>query len=303
MDGRSTLDTAPPPPAEPAPRAHADGARADGAEVVARRAPRWARLRYHALTGFAALALLYLFLPIAVVIVFSFNASAGRDNTSWHGFGVDGWLHPFAQPGLGGAVALSLEVGALSTLLATVLGTLLALALARHRFRARPAVNLLVFLPIATPEIVLGSSLLTLFVSINVAPGFWTILVAHVMFTMSYVVVTVKARIQGLDARLEEAAMDLYAGRLATFRKVTLPLLAPGILAASLMAFALSLDDFVVTQFTSGSLQTFPLWIYGSAQRGVPVQVDVIGSAIFLLAVALMAANLLLQRRRAAWGR
>jgi spermidine/putrescine transport system permease protein len=261
----------------------------------------WRGIRYHGLSLFAGLALLYLFLPIAVIIAFSFNAPAGRFNYTWDGFSVAAWLHPFAQPGLQAAVVLSLELAALSTLVATFLGTLMALALARYRFRGRAATNLVVFLPVAAPEIVMGSSLLTLFVSLDVAPGFWTILVAHVMFNISFVVVTVKARIAGFDRRLEEAAMDLYAGEWTTFRRITLPMITPGILAAALLAFALSIDDFVITQFTSGSLETFPLWIYGSSQRGVPVQVDVIGSAIFIVSVGLMAANVALQRRRARW--
>ena len=260
----------------------------------------WRRLRYHGLSVFAALALLYLLLPIAVVIAFSFNDPSGRFNTTWAGFSIHAWLHPFAQPGLRDAVVLSLEIAALATLAATALGTLVALALARYRFPGRAATNLVVFLPLATPEIVMGSSLLTLFISLNVGLGFWTILIAHIMFNISFVVVTVKARIHGFDRHLEEAAMDLYADELATFRRVTLPLIMPGILAAALMSFALSIDDFVITQFNSGSLQTFPLWIYGASQRGIPVQVDVIGSAIFVVAVGLMAANVLLQRFRGA---
>jgi spermidine/putrescine transport system permease protein len=261
----------------------------------------WRRVRHHSLTVFAALALIYLFLPIAVIIVFSFNDPTGRFNYTWAGFTTQYWLHPFSQPGLKDAVVLSLKVAALTTIIATIIGTLMALALARYRFRGRAPTNFLIFLPMATPEIVMGSSLLTLFISRSVPLGFPTILIAHVMFCISFVVVTVKARIYGYDRSLEEAAMDLYASELTTFRKVTLPLIMPGIMAAALMAFALSIDDFVVTQFNSGSLQTFPLWIYGSSQRGIPVQVDVIGSAIFLIAVSLMALNVLLQRRRAVY--
>jgi spermidine/putrescine transport system permease protein len=261
----------------------------------------WFKVRHHSLNVFAGLALIYLFVPIAVIILFSFNNPPGKFNFVWHGFTLDYWRHPFGAPGIRDALTLSLEVALLSTIVATVLGTLIALALARYDFRGRGATNLLIFLPMATPEIVMGSSLLTLFIASNFARGFTTILIAHIMFNISYVVVTVKARIYGFDRRLEEAAMDLYADALTTFRKITLPLIFPGVMAAGLLAFALSIDDFVITQFNAGSKVTFPLFIYGSAKVGVPVQVNVIGSAIFLIAVGGMAANLIAQRRRPAY--
>ncbi|MFL5895395.1 MAG: ABC transporter permease [Thermoleophilaceae bacterium] len=257
---------------------------------------RW--LRGQALTLYAALALLYLFLPIAVVIAFSFNNPAGRFNFTWQGFTFDNWTHPFAYPGLGPAVRLSLEIAALSSIFATALGTLIALALVRYGFRGRGAVNLLIFLPMSTPEIVMGASLLTLFLNRGVATGFATILIAHIMFNISYVVVTVKARLVGFDRHLEEAAMDLGATPFVTFRKVTLPLIAPGIMAAGLIAFALSVDDFVITYFNAGSETTFPLFVWGAARVAVPPQINVIGSMIFLIAITLMVVNILIQRRR-----
>ncbi|MGZ4481248.1 MAG: ABC transporter permease [Gaiellales bacterium] len=260
--------------------------------------PFWAKVRYHALSVYAGLALLYLLVPISIVILFSFNNPPGRFNFTWHRFSLDAWLHPFATPGIRDAVVLSLKIAFLATIIATVLGTLMALALARYNFRGRGLTNFTIFLPMATPEIVMGSSLLTLFITLSFNRGFTTILIAHVMFNISYVVVTVKARIYGFDRRLEEAAMDLYANELATFRKITLPMIMPGVTAAALLAFALSIDDFVITQFNSGANITFPLFIYGAARTGVPVQVNVIGSAIFLIAVGGMAANLMLQRRR-----
>jgi spermidine/putrescine transport system permease protein len=268
----------------------------------AARAPSrfWSRVRYHALTVFAAIALIYLFLPIAVIILFSFNNPPGKFNFVWHSFTLDAWRHPFAVPGLQDAVFLSLKIAFLSTIVATVLGTFMALALARYRFLGRGPTNFGIFLPMATPEIVMGSSLLALFISLNVARGFTTILIAHIMFNISYVVVTVKARIYGFDRTLEEAAMDLYANEFTTFRKVTLPLILPGVGAAAALAFALSVDDFVVTQFNAGSQITFPLFIYGASRNGVPVQVNVIGSIIFLVAVGTMAASIVLQRRRRA---
>jgi spermidine/putrescine transport system permease protein len=256
------------------------------------------RLRAHGLTIYAALAFLYLLLPIFIVILFSFNDPKGRFNFTWQGFTLDNWLHPFAYPGLGPAVRLSLEIAVISALLATVLGTAIALALVRYGFRGRGVINTLIFLPMTTPEIVLGASLLTLFLNRNVATGFSTILIAHIMFNISYVVVTVKARLVGFDRHLEEAAMDLGATPAVTFRKVTLPLIMPGILSASLIAFALSVDDFVITYFNAGSETTFPLFVWGAARVAVPPQINVIGSMIFLTAIVLMFANIIIQRRR-----
>jgi spermidine/putrescine transport system permease protein len=271
------------------------------APELARRRPRrfWATVRYHALTAFAALALLYLLIPIAVVMLFSFNDPTGKFNFVFEQFSLAAWRDPLGVAGLQDAVVLSLELAALSTIIATAIGTLMALALVRYSFRGRSATSFLIFLPMATPEIVMGSSLLALFISINLTRGFTTLLIAHVLFNISFVVVTVKARIIGFDRQLEEAAMDLYANEWQTFRRITLPLIAPGVGAAALLAFALSIDDFVISQFNSGSKVTFPLYIYGAARVGVPVQVNVIGSMIFLVAVTLMVGSVLSQRRRA----
>jgi spermidine/putrescine transport system permease protein len=257
-------------------------------------------VRRHLLAVFAALALAYILLPIAVVILFSFNDPVGRFNYTWSGFTLDNWRHPFAVPGLREAITVSLEIAALASLLATVLGTLIALALVRYSFRGRGSTNLLIFLPMTTPEVVMGASLLALFLNLGVSTGFWTIFIAHVMFNVSFVVVTVKARIVGFDRHLEEAAMDLGANEWTTFRKVTLPLIAPGIVAGALIAFALSVDDFVITNFNAGATVTFPLYVWGAARVGVPAQVNVIGTMIFLVAVTLMLANVLVQRRREA---
>lgn len=254
-------------------------------------------LRRHVLTAYAALAYLYLLVPIAVVILFSFNRPKGRFNFIWEGFTLGNWVNWDGVPGLSSAVGVSLEIALLSSLVATVLGTLIALALVRHGFRGRATTNVIVFLPMSTPEIVLGASLLSLFLTLNVALGFWTILIAHIMFNISYVVVTVKARLIGFDRHLEEAAMDLGANELTTFAKVTLPLIAPGVLAAALLAFALSVDDFVITNFNAGTTVTFPLFVWGAARVGAPPQVNVVGTAIFLVAVAVMVANVFAQRR------
>src|SRR5512140_399285 len=265
-----------------------------------------------ALPAFTVLALGYLLIPIAVMIVFSFNLPEGKFNFAWNQFSLDAWFHPFDWPGLGDALRLSLEIAFISTVVATILGTLIGLAITRYQFRGRGAMNGLIFLPMATPEIVMGSSLLTLFVSSalpggplnGVLPkglvfplGFNTIVIAHVMFNISYGVVTVKPRLGGFDRRLEEAAMDLGANELVTFWKITFPLIFPGIMAAALLAFSLSIDDFVITNFTAGQTVTLPMYIYGAYRVGVPVQVNVIGTIIFLTAVGAVVLSTVLQRR------
>ena len=256
-------------------------------------------LRRHGLTIYAMLAFTYLLLPIAVVIAFSFNDPVGRFNYTWNEFSLDNWVHPFDFPGIKDSIVLSLEIAALSALVATVLGTAIALALVRYRFAGRGIVNALIFVPMTAPEIVLGASLLTLFLNRGISTGFTTIFIAHVMFDISYVVVTVRARLAGFDPRLEEAAMDLGANPWTTFRKVTLPLIAPGVMAASLLAFALSVDDFVITYFNAGSEVTFPLFVWGAARVAVPPQINVIGTMIFVGALGLMFLNILWQRRKA----
>jgi spermidine/putrescine transport system permease protein len=262
---------------------------------IGRRVARW--VGEHLVLIFAALAFAYLFVPIAYTVAFSFN-NAGKSNLVWRGFTVDNWRNPCGAPDVCGALATSLKVGVLATVLATGLGTMVAFALARHRFRGRTATNLLIFLPMATPEVVLGASLLTMFLNLKINPGFWTIVIAHVMFCISFVVVTVKARIASLDPRLEQAAMDLYADEWQTFRRVTLPLAAPGIFAAALLAFALSFDDFIITNFNSGTVNTFPKFVYVSATRGIPPQANVIGTAMFVIALLVVLAGQLLARAR-----
>ena len=253
--------------------------------------------RHHLLTAYALLALAYLLVPIAVVVLFSFNNPNGRFNYTWQGFTLKNWRDPFGVPGLWPAMQTSLEIAAIAALGATVLGTLIALALVRYGFRGRGAANLFIFLPMATPEIVMGASLLSLFLAINFQTGFWTIVIAHITFDISYVVTTVRARLVGFDRHLEEAAMDLYANSWTTFWRVTLPLIAPGVLSALLLSFALSIDDFVITNFNAGTEVTFPLFVWGAARVGVPPQVNVIGSIIFFAAIGLMLLNVLRQRR------
>ena len=256
----------------------------------------------HAVLAVAIVVLVYMFLPIFFVGLMSFNAPSSRLSYEFDAFTLDNWTSPCAPIGMCGAVVKSLQIGFLATLGATVLGTLVAFALVRHRFRGRAATSLLIFLPMATPEVVMGSSLLALFTSVGLSGtlGFWSILVAHIMFCLSFVVVTVKARLAGLDSSMEQAAMDLYANEWQTFWRITFPLVFPGILAAALLSFSLSFDDFIVTNFNHGNTITFPMFVWGSAQRGIPPQVNVIGTVMFLVALVLVLGGSVFQRRRPA---
>jgi len=250
---------------------------------------------------FALLVLVYMFMPIAVVVLMSFNDPASRLGYNFDGFTLDNWTNICGPYQLCGSVWVSIRIAVAATMLATGLGTLMAFAMVRHRFRGRGSANLLIFLPMASPEIVMGSSLLALFVNRGLAGqlGFWPVFVAHVMFCLSFVVVTVKARLAGLDPRLEEAAMDLYANEWQTFSRVTLPLVFPGILAAALLSFSLSFDDFIITNLNAGQTVTFPMFVWGSAQRGVPMQVNVIGTVMFVVAITIVLAGELNNRRQA----
>lgn len=268
-----------------------------------RRAYRWVADRWVLAVGLIALA--YLSLPIFVIALLSFNQPDSNKTTylldeSGVNWTLSNWTDICGgADDMCGSLWRSVEIGVIATLIATVLGTLIAFALVRHRFFGRSALNVLIFLPMATPEIVMGSSLLTLFISAGVDLGFGTIVIAHVMFCISFVVVTVKARLAGLDPRLQEAAMDLYATPWATFRRVTLPLVMPGIVSAALLGFSLSFDDYIITTFNSGSERTFPLFVWGANQRGIPPQVNAIATAMFLIAFVVVAVGQFRSARRA----
>ena len=258
---------------------------------------RGGRLGIRILDGYAALVLGYLFLPILVIVLYSFNKPAGKFNFVWKSFSLDAWADPFRYPALVDAMMLSLRVAAVSTLVAIVFGALIALALSRYRFRGSGPVSLLLILPLTTPEVVLGSSLLSLFLDFDVRTGFATVVIAHIMFSVSYVALTVRARLRGFDWTLEEAAMDLGAAPFRVFRKVTLPLIAPGIAAAAMLAFALSLDDFVITLFTAGSKLTYPLYVYGARRAAFPPQINVLATAILVTSLLLLGATVVWQQR------
>jgi spermidine/putrescine transport system permease protein len=234
-----------------------------------------------------------------VIAVFSF-ADTPRDRLIFainSGFTLEYWENAFSLPDLNEALLTSFRLAALSTAASTAIGTLMAIALVRHRFPGRRGANLLIVLPMATPEIVLGASLLSMFLIYSVPLGFTSLLIAHIMFSISFVVVVVRSRLIGFDRSIEEAARDLGADAFTTFRTVTLPLLAPGIIAAALLAFALSIDDFVISNFNSGTTVTFPLYIFGASQRGIPVEVNVLATMLFAVTVVAMLFTVWQQRR------
>ncbi len=266
-----------------------------------RRSPL-AWIREHTLLAVTIVVFVFMLLPNAVILWMSFNRPVGKFDYVWNQFSLDAWRHPCANSEMCHSIGLSLQIGVVATIVATVLGTMIAFAMVRYRFRARSGINALLFLPMAAPEVVMGATLAALFFN-TVGPGslgFWTITIAHVMFCVSYVVVTVKSRLAGMDPTLERAAQDLYATPAQTFRHVTLPLVAPGIAAAALLAFALSVDDYIITVFTAGNLETFPMYIWGSVQRAYPAQIDVIGSLMLLGTMAVIALSQLVGRARTA---
>ena len=259
------------------------------------RKQKWGR---GAINSIAGAAMLYLFAPIFVIIIFSFNNPKGKFNIVWRGFTLKNWANPFSQPELTDALIVSLKVAFISTLIATMLGTCIALALSRYRFKGSGAVNLFLVLPLTSPEVVLGSSLATLFLARGVSFGMVTVVIAHVMFQVSFVAVTLRARLRGFDWSLEQAAMDLGASPRRAFWKVTFPLILPGVLAAALLSFALSIDDFIITFFNAGSLVTFPLQIFGESRVAIPAQINVLATMLLMGSIAIMVGGLIIDSRR-----
>jgi spermidine/putrescine transport system permease protein len=257
--------------------------------------PRWGDLL---LRGVAGLVLLYLFLPIFVIVLFSFNDPKGKFNYSWQGFTLKNWADPFKYEALTDALKLSLNVAAVSTLVAIVLGSLVAIALVRQRFRGQTAVDTFLVIPLTAPEVVMGAALLTLFLDFGWEAGYTTIVISHIAFEISFIAMTVRARMRGFDWTLEDASMDLGASPVRTFFKVTLPLIVPGIVAAGMLSFALSLDDFIITYFVSGSTVTYPLYVNAAVKAAVPPQINVLATAILAISLLLLAVGTLYRRKR-----
>jgi spermidine/putrescine transport system permease protein len=268
---------------------------ADKAPKTVKGSPKWGDLVLRIVAG---LVLLYLFLPIFVIILFSFNDPKGKFNYSWQGFTLKNWLDPFKYPPLTDALLLSINVAAVSTVIALVLGSLVAVALVRQRFRGSQTVDTFLVLPLTAPEVVMGASLLVLFLDLGWATGYVTILLAHIAFEVSFIAMTVRARMRGFDWTLEDASMDLGANPTRTFFKVTLPLIVPGIIAAGMLSFALSLDDFIITYFVSGSSVTYPLYVNASVKASVPPQINVLATAILLISLLLLGVGTLYRRKR-----
>jgi spermidine/putrescine transport system permease protein len=254
-------------------------------------------LRRNGIMVYAFMAIAYMLVPLVVIAVFSFNDPAGKFNFTWEGFTLEHWEKVFSLPSLNDAMVNSLQLAAVSTVLATLLGTLIAMALVRHDFFGRRTANFLIVIPMATPEVVIGAALLSMFLIYGIDLGYTTLLIAHVMFSISFVVVVVRSRLIGFDRSIEEAARDLGAGPFETFRLVTLPLLAPAIVAAALLSFALSIDDFVISNFNAGDYETFPLFIFGASQRGIPVEVYSMATILFLVTLVAMVLTVWQQRR------
>ena len=257
--------------------------------------PKWGDVVLRVVAG---LVLLYLFLPIFVIVLFSFNNPKGKFNYSWQGFTLKNWLDPFRYPALTDALMLSINIAAVSTAIAVVLGTLVAIALVRQRFRGSQAVDTFLVLPLTAPEVVMGASLLVLFLDLGWAAGYTTILLAHIAFEVSFIAMTVRARVRGFDWTLEDASMDLGANPTRTFFKITLPLIVPGIVAAAMLSFALSLDDFIITYFVSGSSVTYPLYVNASVKAAVPPQINVLATAILAISLILLSVGTLYRRKR-----
>ncbi|GAA4498377.1 ABC transporter permease [Actinoallomurus oryzae] len=267
----------------------------DGSRTARRARGRWSdRLLY----AYTWLIIIWLCLPIAVMIAFGFNDAKGRLNLTWQGFTFKWYGQLFSVPDLTTALVNSLTIALIATVGSAVLGTLIGLALGRYRFRGQGSLNLVQFAAISAPETVMGASLLSFFVQLNIGRGYWTIVIAHIMFSLSFVAVTVRSRVLTLDPAIDEAARDLGATGWTAFRLVTLPMIFPAVLAGALLAFALSIDDFIITSFNSGSTLTFPLWIWGAQKNGLPPQVNVMGTLIFVAGVLLAVGNAVLARRR-----
>jgi spermidine/putrescine transport system permease protein len=272
-----------------------NAANADKAPKTVKGSPKWGDVVLRVVAG---LVLLYLFLPIFVIILFSFNDPKGKFNYSWQGFTLKNWLDPFKYPSLTHALKLSINVAAVSTAIALILGTLVAIALVRQRFRGIQAVDTFLVLPLTAPEVVMGASLLVLFLDLGWATGYVTILLAHIAFEVSFIAMTVRARMRGFDWTLEDASMDLGASPARTFFKVTLPLIVPGVIAAAMLSFALSLDDFIITYFVSGSSVTYPLYVNASVKASVPPQINVLATAILLISLVLLGVGTLYRRKK-----
>ncbi|MEO5653030.1 MAG: ABC transporter permease [Marmoricola sp.] len=251
-----------------------------------------------ALRAYTWIVIAWLSLPILVMVLFGFNDTSGKFNFVWQGWTLRWYRELFDINDLTTALSNSLSIAVIVTVASALMGTLIGYAMGRHNFRGKGMLNVVLFANLAAPEIAMGTGLLSLFLTLGIPRGYWTVVIAHIMFCIVYVAITVQARMASYDRSLEEAAQDLGAGPFTTFRLVTLPILMPGVIAGSLLAFALSIDDFIITEFNAGSTQTFPLWVYGSSRVGTPPQVNVMGTLVFAFGIALVLINTAVLRRQ-----
>jgi spermidine/putrescine transport system permease protein len=265
-----------------------------------RQVSRWLQaLGRHGLTALAIFCIAYLLAPIVMMVVLSFNKTVGRFDYVWNSFAIDAWLNPFAIDGLSDSLQISILLALVVASLATAIGTGMAYAQVRYNFLGQRLLDITLLLTIATPEVIAGSALLKVYLDLRLPLGPLTILLSHVMFDIAFVAIVVKSRLRGFDIVLEHAAMDLGARGPRVFRLITLPLILPAVVTAWLLAFMLSLDDFIISNFVSGATVTFPLFVWGTARVAMPPQIYVIGTAIFVILTLLMLGSFLLNRRRA----
>jgi spermidine/putrescine transport system permease protein len=270
---------------------------ADAAADVQGPRPAPRRRRGWFLQAYTWVIIAWLSLPILVMILFGFNDTNGRFNFVWQGWTLNWYRELFSINDLTTSLKNSITIAVIVTIVSAVLGTMIGYAMGKYRFRGRGVLDLVLFANVAAPEIAMGTGLLSLFLTMGIPRGYWTVVIAHIMFDIVYVAITVRARMAAYDPSLEEAARDLGASPFTTFRLVTLPVLMPGVVAGALLAFALSIDDFIITQFNAGTMQTFPLWVYGSSRVGTPPQVNVMGTLVFAFGVLLVVANAIWLRR------
>ena len=250
--------------------------------------------RSHALLAYAMAVLAFLYLPLLILALYSFNES--RINAVWSGFTLSWYKALFQNRRVLEALSNSLFVAVISTIASTVLGTTAAIALNRYQYKCKPVINGLLYLPILIPEIVMGLSLLVLFSQTQVPLGKTSLILAHITFCVSFVVITVNARLEGMRPELEQAAMDLYATPFQTFRYITLPLAMPGIIAGALIAFTLSIDDFIISFFVAGpNSTTLPLYIYAMVKRGISPEINALSTLLMLATVSLVVIAQLIQ--------
>lgn len=240
----------------------------------------------HLGVAFCSLVYLFLFLPISVIVVNSFNATTTKPYLSWKGFTFEWYIKLWENTSLLEAFGTTMAIAIISTILATIIGTLGAVGMYRYKFKGKAWIDGLLYIPVVIPEIVLGISLLTIFSKSNIPRGMITLVLSHTAFCIPFVIFNVRARLSGYDNSIEEASMDLGANRIQTFFQITLPVLAPGILGGALLAFTLSIDDVIISYFVYGQTKTYPIKVMESVKSGVAPDVNALSTLILIGTIA-----------------